>query len=161
MKGVILGITTHDYKSQLKQNDLVSIDGHFYNLELIDPRFMKRDDDIDNPYMYFIKEPISGELMNFKRSEISKANIAVFDFDKYYDKNIKIMIGNLNPEDLRNIKAKHALDWDVPTQKIDEITLADILELSFNGEIISKEISSPYPDDILVKSSTLLYFKLL
>lgn len=159
MKGVILGITMHDYKTDLKVNDLISVDGHFFNLEKIDPRFMRNEGEPNNENMYFIIEPVSGQLMNYKRDEISKASIGIFDYDKYYNENKKLMIGNLNPDDLRNIKAKHALEWDVPTDKIDSITFADILELSFEGEIVTKEYSAPYPDAINTTPTIVKYFK--
>ena len=159
MKGVILGFTLHDYKSPLNVNDLVCIDGNFYNLDKIDPRFMKEEGQADNPNMYFITEPVSGEYMNFQRNEISKANIGIFDYNEYYNNNRKVMLGNLSSEDLRNMKAKAAIEWEVPTDKIDTLNHADILEQCFEGEVITKEFHSQYPEDN-TPPTIVKYFKL-
>jgi hypothetical protein len=158
MKGVILGIPLHDYKSELNANDLVYIKDNdmYFNLEKIDARYGKREGEPDNEYKYFVKEPVSGELMNFKRDELSKANIAVFNYQEYYENNRKIMIGNIFPEDLRNIKAKHALEWDLPFENIDKIKNSDILELAFEGEQVTKEYMA-YPD---YPATVVKYFKL-
>ena len=159
MKGVILGNTLHDYKSQLNTNDLICIDGNFFNLDLIDPRYMKEEGQSDNPNMYFITDPVSGNLMNYCREEISKAHIGIFDFDKYYQKNQKIMLGNIDVNDLRNMKAKTAIEWEIPTDKIDSIKIADILEQSFEGTVIKKEFYPSYPDSN-TPPTTVNYFKI-
>lgn len=159
MKGIILGITLHDHKSQLKVNDLVCIDGSFFNLNKIDNRFMKKEGESDNEYMYFVTEPVSGEPMNFKRDELSKANIGIFDSVQYFATGKKIMIGNIMSEDLRNMKARVAIEWDIPSEKIDSLTHADILELEFEGDVITKEVTQQYPDD-LTPPTIVKYFKL-
>jgi len=159
MKGVILGILLHDYKSQLKVNDLVCIDDQFFNLDKIDPRLMREEGQADNPNMFCITEPISGELMNYRRDELSKASSGIFDYDKYYNNNQKVMLGNINIDDLRNMKAKVALEWEVPTDKIDTVKIVDILEQCFDGEVITKEFKSPYSDDN-TPPTKVKYFKL-
>lgn len=157
MEGIILGYNLYDYKSELNVGDLVCIDDEYYNLEKIDPRFLKKEGEPDNENMYIVFSKTNGEPMNFSRHEISKSNIGIFNADVWFKDNKKIMIGNISPTDLRNIKAKASIEWDIPYDKIDSIPTSDIIELTFHGEIIEKEITSLYPDELPTKVK---YFKL-
>lgn len=155
MKGIILGVDLCDHKSQLKIKDLVSIDGEFYNIVKIDPRWNRNEGEKDNENCYFVKSKINSELMNFERSEISKANIAIFDSKMWFEEGKKIRLGNIAQTDMRNMKFKACIEWDIPTEQVDFITDELLLELEFNGEVIDKEIYNYENPPTLVK-----YFKL-
>lgn len=141
---IILGYTLHDYKSQLKKGDLVYVDNCFYNIE-------KLDDTLNKDYKYYVKSKINGELMNFERSELSKANIAYFDYDLYTQHNIKKMIASipLNDseyiKDIIYIKAKFANEWEMGRSEFDQIQSCDFIDLDFTGQLINKTVTH-YPD---------------
>lgn len=154
--GIILGIDLCDYKSELKQNDLVCIDGEFFNLEKIDPRWNKEPGEPDTLNKYFVRSKVNGELMNFERNEISKSNIAIFDSKIWFDEGKKIRLGNVTPSDLRAMRAKVMYEWDLPINTIDTINDEQLLEHIFNGTIVEKEITN-YENP----STKIQYFKLL
>lgn len=156
MKGIILGVDLKDYKSLLKESDLIFVDDEFYNLEKIDQRWNCKEGDPDNVNCYFVKSKINGELMNFERNEISKANISIFDSNRWFNDNIKIRLGSISQEDVRNMKFKSVIEWDIPTEKVDTLTDFDLLNLEFEGEVIEKEIYNYENPPTLVK-----YFKLV
>jgi hypothetical protein len=156
MKGIVLAIDLYDYKSELKVKDLVKIDDIYYSIIKIDKRYNKSEGEEDNEYCYFVKSKQNDELMNFKRNEISKCNIGIFDSLEYFKSGKKIQLGQISLEDLNNIKSKALLEWDLPYSDINNVLFDDILELEFNGYIIQKEFTTHYDDTItLVK-----YFKL-
>lgn len=154
--GIILGIDLCDYKSELKQKDLVCIDGDFFNLEKIDPRWNREQGESDNPNKYFVRSKVNGELMNFERSEISKSNIAIFDSKIWFEEGKKVRLGNVTPSDLRAMRAKVMYEWDLPIDSIDSINDEQLLEHQFSGNIIEKEITN-YENP----STKVQYFKLL
>jgi len=158
MQGIILGYSLHDYKSILKENELVCIDNEFYCLEKIDPLFMKNKGEEINPFMYLVRSKVNNEIMNFERSEISKANIAIFDSNAYFNSNKKIKLGDISPEDIKNIKYKYIFEWDLDSStNINDIHINDLIELTFEGEIIEKEYISIYED---ASPTVVKYFKL-
>ncbi len=155
--GIILPISLCDRKSELKVNELVEIDGLYYNLEKINPRYLIKDEnEPDNEYMYIVKDKVTGGEMNFKRDEMNKSFYGVFDLEKYNNQKIKVKLGELFPSDLRNIKAKYILENDLSLDIIDDVKIADILFLEITGEVVSKQYENIYSDEAptLVK-----YFK--
>lgn len=141
MHGVILGINLHDYKSELKIGDLVTFDdGHddFYILEKIYNRYGDEPNAEESPLKYYVRSHSSDVLINFERFEISKAHIAFFDYDKYYNENKKILLGYINNEDINHIKGKLAVDYEIAFSEFDTIKMDDILGLDFEGIIINK-----------------------
>jgi len=155
MKGIILGVDLCDYKSELKVRDLVVIDNIFYTIELIDKRYKKNKDEQDNENCYFVKSLINGSLMNFNREEISKATISIFDSNLYFNTGTRIKLGNISNIDLRNIKYKAILDWDLPNSDVDKMNDLELIDLEFEGYIIEKEVK-----DHFGVSSVIKYFKL-
>lgn len=155
MKGIILGVNLFDYKSEIKNNDLVCIDDEFYNIVKIDPRWNKSEGEPDNKNCYFVKSKINDNLMNYERSEISKASIAIFDSVAWFSDGKKIRLGNITKDDLRNMKFKACLEWDIATNDVDNVLDADLIELEFNGDVIEKEIYNYENPSTLIK-----YFKL-
>lgn len=155
MRGIILGVDLCDHKCQLNVKDLVNIDGDFYNIVKIDPRWNCNDGDKDNKNCYFVKSKVNDELMNFERSEISKASIAIFDSAVWFSTGKKIRLGNISQDDLRNMKFKACLEWDIAANDVDSVLDADLIDLEFNGEVVEKEIYNYENPPTLVK-----YFKL-
>lgn len=160
--GVILPINLHDYKSELKTNDLIYLNEStlygdmFFNLHKIDKRALVGDGEPDNENCYFIIDPVTNEPMNYKRSEVSKCNIGIFDACTYYESGVKILLGSILNSDMTNIKAKACLKYDIPLDAISTVTLSDLLELEFNGTIVTKEYNPDIPD----LQSYIKYFKL-
>lgn len=155
MRGIILGVDLCDHKCQLNVNDLVNIDGDFYNIVKIDHRWNCKEGDKDNKNCYFVKSKVNDELMNFERSEISKATIAIFDSKSWFENGKKIRLGNISQDDLRNMKFKACLEWDIAANDVDSVLDADLIDLEFNGEVVEKEIYNYENPPTLIK-----YFKL-
>lgn len=130
MKGVILGVNLHDYKTELKAGALVWIDNEFYKLEKIDPSF--------GDVKYFVNSKINNEPMNFERNEVSKATIQIFDSRIYYGEGKQVRIGYLSPSDIRNMRAKTVFEWDLPSSEIDNIHDVDLIGHEFDGETLIK-----------------------
>ncbi len=156
MEGIILGITLNDYRSQLQVSDLVCVDDIYYKLEKIDARYLVADGEPDNENKYIVSSKVNGEPMNFSRSEISKANIGVFDASKWFNENKRIMLGKVSNEDMRNIRAKHLIDFDLSLDLIDSVHNQDLIDLTFNGEVFEKEVVSQYIDEL---PTLIKYFK--
>lgn len=143
MHGVILGINLHDYKTDLKLGDLVVLDDgceDYYVIEKIDPRYGKLEGDDDTPFKYFIKSRFNNELMNFSREEMSKGNIAFFDYNNYYKNNKKILLGAISLEDLNHIKGKYAMEFDIAYSEFNKIQYDDLISQEFYGDIKIKDI---------------------
>lgn len=160
--GVILPINLYDYKSELKATDLICLNEStlygdvYFNLDKIDKRFLKEVNEPDNEYCYFITDPVTNEPMNYKRSEVSKCNIGIFDANIYYETGKKVLLGSILNSDMKNIKAAACLKFDVPLEHVNTITLSDLLELEFKGTIVTKEYNPDIPD----LQSYIKYFKL-
>lgn len=156
MKVIILPINLYQDKNDIKENDLVCIDDVYYNIEKIDPRYNVEVGQPDNPFKYFVRSKINGNLMNFERKEITKANIAYFDYDKYNKYGIKHYIAQVpykDPDfisDINHIKGKFAYEWDMGRSEFDSIHLDDFIGLEFEGEYIQKEIQH-HPDQEPIK----------
>lgn len=154
VESVILCYNTYDYKSDLKINDLVCIEDEYYNILKINPRYGKKDNESDNEYKYFVESKINGELMNFKRSEISKANLGYFYADAYFNNNIKKIICTVpinNPEykkDINYIKAKFACDWDMGKSEFESIQTCHLNELTINGTVTYHERDIMYHSEL-------------
>lgn len=143
MEGIILGISHNDYISELKVGDLVCIDEYiqdFYTITEINDRFLMPDDDKEklNEYKYIVKSKLNGLKMNFARNELSKSSLAVFDADKYFNENKKIRLGHILPEDLRNMKFKAILEYNLETETVDTLTEDYLIGLTFHGNIIKR-----------------------
>lgn len=137
MKGVILAMPINNKKDTLHKGDIVYIndwDNKVYIIKDVDPRFLKKPTEDDNPAMYIL-ESENGEDMNFEREELTKATLGFFDADSYYTHNKYVKIGDIHPKDLRNIKFKALLEKDLHSSQINEITILDIIGLNFDGEI--------------------------
>jgi hypothetical protein len=153
-RGIILGISLHDTKSELKEGDLVCIkdsvsyDNTFYTLRKIDPRFLKKEGTEDNPAMYIINDRKNNEPMNFERNELCKANYGVFDYDAYFKDSSKIKLGEVTPENMRNLKAKHLLEQDMLLSEIDNILFEDLIEMEIVGNVVEREVGFTYPGEM-------------
>lgn len=154
MNGIVLAVNTNDYTSELKIGDLVTLDDYddFYEIVDINDTIYDR----KTQYKYYIRSKINNNLMNFKRSELSKAYLAVFDLNSYYNYGKKIKIGNITQSDIRNMKFKYILEHDLNSNKINDVTLADLIGLEFFGEINNITINNMYQ-----RPETVQYFKLL
>jgi len=148
MKGVILGVNLHDYKTELKTGELVCIDNEFYKLEKIDPTF--------GDVKYFVNSKINNEPMNFERSEISKATIQIFDSLIYYGEGKQVRIGYLSPSDIRNMRAKTVIEMDLPSSEIDNIHDVDLIGHEFDGNVLIKQ-----EQDYEFITHPVAYFKVL
>lgn len=143
-KAIILGYSLNDFKTPVKQDDLICVDDVFYNIEKID-------ESLSPEYKYYIKNKINGELMNFAREEFSKANIAYFDYKAYHEFGIKRMIASVplytqnSIKDIIYIKAKFANEWEMGRSEFDNIKSADFIGLDFEGKI-EKVKTKHYPD---------------
>lgn len=155
MRGIILGVNLHDYRNELQEGELVFIDNIYYKLEKIDKRWNKLDHEEDNHICYFVRSKINDELMNFERKEISKASISIFDSERYFLDGKRIKLGNISNENLRNIKAKALLDWDMPLSQLDNVHDVDLLELEFDGYVTEMDVEDQEGVLSIVK-----YFKL-
>lgn len=139
-EAVILCINSYDYKSELKLNDLVVHDDEFYNIVKIDDKY-KVNENETNEYKYFVESKVNGELMNFKRSELSKATLGYFDSTEYFENNRKLLICTVplqNPafkDDINYIKAKFANDWEMGASEFKDIQTSHLHELTINGTI--------------------------
>jgi len=165
MRGVILGINLYDYKSELIEGDLVIINDGFEDctiLEKIDRRYGKQPDEPDTPFAYFVTPKPSKpnkRLVNYARDEISKATIAFFDYDAYYNHNKKILLGSVDMTQINHIKGKHAVEYDIPFSEFDKINLEDIIELDFEGTIKTKTVDYQYKEGAEIVKTKLKYFK--
>jgi hypothetical protein len=143
-RAVLLGYSLHDYKSELKQGDLVSINDGFeqiYLLDKIDPRYGKRKDEPDTDFRYLVKGQYNmTQHVAYERSEISKAHLAFFDFHKYYKEGKKIFLGGISAEDLMYIKAKYANDMELGFSEFNQIQMNDLVGLDFHGSTYNKEL---------------------
>lgn len=139
-EAVILCYNLHDYKSELKLNDLVVHDDEFYNIVKIDDKYNVNENET-NEYKYFVESKVNGELMNFKRSELSKAALGYFDSIEYFENNKKKFICHVpleNPafkDDINYIKAKFANEWDMGASEFKNIQTCHLHELTINGTI--------------------------
>lgn len=161
-RGVILGINLHDYKSTLNEGDLIVVDDgmeDFCILEKIDPRFGKLLNDEDNPYMYFVKSKINNRLINYERNEISKANIAFFDYHEYYNNGKMVLLGAISAVDINYIKGKYAVELDIPWSAFHLIKKTDVLGLDFYGTVEDVILDYDCSPDQLTQSS-IKYFKI-
>jgi hypothetical protein len=156
MKVIILPINLYDYKSELKVKDLVCIDDVYYNIEKIDTKYNVKPGEPDNIYKYFIRSKINNELMNFARNELSKCNIAYFDYNTYVQSGIKKYVAQVpfnDPNfisDINHIKGKFAYEWDMGKSEFDFIHTQDFINLDFEGDYIEKEIQH-HPDQPSIK----------
>jgi len=159
-RAVLLGYSLYDFKSDLKEGDLVTFndgyDERIYTLEKIDPRYGKRLNDPDTDFKYLVRGQYlnTNQLVSYERSEISKAHIAFFDYYKYYKEGKKIILGAISNEDLMYIKAKYANELELPFSEFHIIKLSDLTELDFYGFTINQEIKSHG------KISVIQYFKI-
>ena len=161
-RGIILGINLHDYKSILNVGDLVVVDDgmeDFCILEKIDPRYGKLEDDANTPFKYFVKSRTNNNLINYERSEISKANLAFFDYYEYFNNGKLVLLGAISAIDINYIKGKYAVDLDIPWSAFNTIKKDDFLGLDFYG--IVEDIVLDYecsPDQLT--QSIVKYFKI-
>jgi len=144
-RAVLLGYSLRDYKSDLKEGDLVTIDNGYddqlFILDKIDPRYGKRKDEPDTAFKYLIKGQYNiDQHINYERTEISKAHLAFFDYQKYYKEGKRILLGGISAEDLTYIKAKHANDLELPFSEFHKISLTDLIGLDFYGSTVNKEL---------------------
>lgn len=161
MRGIILGLNLYDFTSELKVGDIVTIDGtdDFYTLLKIDPRYGKNKGEEDNPYKYFVKSKFCDELMNFERSEISKANIAFFDYYEWFNNGKKKLLGIVSALDHNHIKGKVALNYDYGFSQFNLISIDDFIGLDFYGSIKEKELYlSTSPDSNVI--NVIKYFNI-
>lgn len=146
-RAILLGYSLHDFKTDLKEGDLISFtdgyDDRIYTLDKIDPRYGKRRDDPDTDFKYLVKGQYNiDQLVCYERSEISKAHIAFFDYYKYYKENKKILLGGISNEDLTYIKAKYANELEIPFSEFNTIKISDLIELDFYGSTINQELTT-------------------
>lgn len=152
-EAVILAYSLHDYKSELKINDLVMIDDEFYNIVKIDPRYGVKLDEPDNEHKYFVQSKINDNLMNFERKEISKATLGYFHAKPYFENNVKKLICQVpitNPDyktDINYIKAKFACDWDMGKSEFDHIQTSQLHELTIEGTIKEHKVDIMYHNE--------------
>jgi hypothetical protein len=131
MRGILLSFQVQTDK--LSKGDLVKIkdDGHddtYYVIEAVDRRYNMRADAADNPYCYFIKSKQNGELMNFALDELSKFNVAFFNYDRYDRHRDKILLGALSVQDLTYMKSKRAYELDLGYSDLSSINNSDLLQ---------------------------------
>lgn len=138
-EAVILCYNLHDKKCKLVENDLVCIDDEYYNIVKIDPRYNMKEYEPDNPNMYFVKSKINGDLMNFERNEVSKASLAYFYAQPYFETGKKKFIcpvpitNSEYQKDINYIKAKFACDWDMGLSELKQIPTEHLHELTISG----------------------------
>jgi len=153
-EAVILCYNLHDKKGEVKLNDLVCIDDDFYNIVKIDPRYKVNKGEPDNKFKYFVKSKINDELMNFSREEISKAGLAYFYAEPYFENNVKkfICAVPLNNEsakrDINYIKAKFACEWDMGASELKDIPTQHLHELTINGFVKEHQRDVMYHTDM-------------
>lgn len=141
MEGIILGVSLRDYTSELKIGDLVCVDEEYDEFSVIvdiDPRIMKNVGESDNESKYILLSKINNNKINYSREEISKASLAFFNSELYYNHNKKIKVGDISKEDIRNIKFKAILDYNLEIADINKITIDYLIGLTFNGYIDKK-----------------------
>lgn len=160
-RAVLLGYSLFDYKSDLKEGDLVMIDNGYddrlFTINKIDPRFGKRKDEPDTVFKYLIKGVYNvDQYINFERGEISKAHLAFFDYHKYYKEGKRVFLGGISSEDLNYIKAKHANELEIPFSEFDTIKLTDLIDLDFYGSTYNKEYYNKNNTEVTVVQ----YFKI-
>lgn len=160
MHGIILGYTLHDFRSELKEGDLVAIDNGYedeiFVLEKIDPRFGKFDDEPDTPYQYLVRSR-NESLVEYERCEISKAHVAFFDYHKWFKEGVRILLGAISFEDITHIKGKYANDHELGFSEFKNITMTDLIGLDFIGECTTKDITYDTSPDV---KHVIKYFKI-
>lgn len=161
-KAIILATPTIDSTSgEVKPGDLIQIDNDYdnslYIIDHINPRFLKRANDPDNPYKYFVKDD-RGELLNYSRDEFRKCNIAFFDYNKWDKERIKIFLGHVNAFDLEHIKCKKLNEYEWGYADINKLTLKDLDGMEFDGYQEKKQIIEDSDPNMPV-ASIIHYFR--
>lgn len=151
MKGIIL--PSKKITTKLEIDDIVLADKCYYTIVKIDPRYGKKEGETDNEYKYFVKSKVNGELMNFTKDELTPVVLGVYDYDKYYNHNIRFFLGNLKPDDMKELKYAVVLKYNL--KGIEDVYPDDLIELSFMGEQINDELT-----DYENTSFSIPYFKL-
>jgi hypothetical protein len=155
MKGIILPTPAH---GKITTNSIIEHDLCYYTVIKIDPRYGKKNGEPDNEYKYFVRSKINGELMNFAEHEIKLVYLSVYDYDKYFNENKRVFLGNISPNDLKELKYKIILENNLTS--IEDVYPDDMIELKYEGEIIDKAIINDFDLDN-TSTSTIKYFKLV
>lgn len=158
MRGIILAYSLHDYTSPLKAGDLVYIHEEFeeyYELIKVDPRHGRYEHESDTQYPYIVKTKYNHSIYDcFSREEISKANVAFFDHEKWYRHGKMVMLGAISAADLTYIKAKYANEWEMAWSEFDKIHAHDLVGLDFDGDVVEQELhydTVPGADKTVIK----------
>jgi len=137
-KGVILAETDqYPLVSELNVGDLVYTDYEYFDIIKIDPKFNRNEFQPDNPFKYFV-ESIRGEEMNFAREELIKCKLVIYDYTMYYDYNQKIFLGNIDYDDINELKYKFIYENDLDISTFKDVRLSDLLNMTYIGKTIYK-----------------------
>ncbi len=107
-------------------------------LDHINYRYGKKQGEEDNKYPYFIKNH-AGDLINYAQHEISRQELAWFDFNKWTESGKKIFLGHICNEDINYIIAKKLIELDMGWSERDKITSIDLIGTIHTGQIKVKQ----------------------